>query len=985
MDVRNIVPRFHDAGRPRGGSFARVFFSRAAGYALLTLAAALALWLFVAAAYHKEAVKNISEGLNTINSYKTRQLRSWLNAQRREAVRLSQHSFLGDIVLQEISNPGSRRRQLAAWLTDFAKQEKYSAMAIMSPEGATIAATAGFSPVRQKVPLKAFAQAADNGEPSLTDLYLAEDGRPRMALVSPVFRGGKSGKTLCVVVALIDPETDFYPLIKATPLFFRSAETLLVRREGDKVLYLNKLKHIKNSALKLKRPLSEKNLPAAAAFTGRSGFFEGVDYRGIRVFSAIGALGDSDRSVVTKIDRDEVLAPVKAKERLALAEVLLLSGLIYALVYLLLRYKQKAAEAALANSRYLLAETEQIGKVGGWEFNIDTGKLAWTREVYRIHEFDTASALDIQTAANFYTPESKPVLEQALKRALEAGENFDLDLEIITGKGNRRAVHTIGRADLPGRRVYGFLQDITERKRAEELVRKSEHRLAEAERIGGTGSWEYTVATDTAAWSDNMFRIFDVDPAMPVELVFKHFVENTVHPEDRGHILSVFRDAIDGKRPYDLEYRIVRKDGSVRNIHALAEVLRDGAGKALRLVGRVEDITEKKSMALAITQSEERLRLSTELANVAVWEYDFKKNTMSRSANHDGLYMLEPQARWDINTFLNATHPDDRGYSNAMIMKSAAPGGPDKYTFDFRVVHEGRPARWLTVTGQVVERDAKGQGLIVRGCLTDITARKLAELELERVNRDLLDKKQEMENFLYITTHDLRTPLVNIQGFSQNLETYFEEMRKALLPAQLPRELKDELEPLTGEHIPKALNFVLSSSRKMDALITALLKVSRAGRVEMRPETLDMNSIIEAAISSLNFQLTEAGGAIKTGPLPACKADRAAVSQIFMNLLDNAIKYRHKDRAPLITVKGEAAGGMARYSVADNASGIPENEIKKIWNVFYRQDRAPAKKGEGIGLPMVRRMVEKNGGDIRVESKEGEGSVFYLELPAGGS
>ena len=141
---------------------------------------------------------------------------------------------------------------------------------------------------------------------------------------------------------------------------------------------------------------------------------------------------------------------------------------------------------------------------------------------------------------------------------------------------------------------FGTCTDIEEIKLAGERLRRSERNLAEAERIGGTGSWDYDVTSDTASWSENMFRIFDVDPAMPTELVFTHFVENLVHPADRPHVLSVFRDALAGKRPYDLEYRVVKKDGSIRDVHAVAEVARDDHGNALRMVGWVEDITERK-------------------------------------------------------------------------------------------------------------------------------------------------------------------------------------------------------------------------------------------------------------------------------------------------------------------------------------------------------------------------------------------------------
>ncbi len=151
----------------------------------------------------------------------------------------------------------------------------------------------------------------------------------------------------------------------------------------------------------------------------------------------------------------------------------------------------------------------------------------------------------------------------------------------------------------------------------------------------------------------------------------------------------------------------------------------------------VRDVSERKQTELRLADSEERLRLATEQANVAVWEYDFNTNSMFRSRNHDKLYGFEWQNKWDMNTFLNAIYPEDREYSNQFIQSSVSPDGPDDYSFDFRVIFPDKSIRWLLVNGRVIERNKSGQGMRVRGTLIDINEQKRKEKEIIKLNQRL--------------------------------------------------------------------------------------------------------------------------------------------------------------------------------------------------------------------------------------------------------
>jgi PAS domain S-box-containing protein len=152
--------------------------------------------------------------------------------------------------------------------------------------------------------------------------------------------------------------------------------------------------------------------------------------------------------------------------------------------------QRKEAQEALKRSKDMLLETELIGKVGGWSVNIDTMSVTWTDEVYRIHELERSDNLAIEKAINFYTERSRPILAKAMQRAIECGEAYNLELELVTAKGNTRAVHAIGKADLKNRRIYGFFQDITERKLSEAHLTESERRFRDIADVSADWIWE---------------------------------------------------------------------------------------------------------------------------------------------------------------------------------------------------------------------------------------------------------------------------------------------------------------------------------------------------------------------------------------------------------------------------------------------------------------------------------------------------------------
>jgi signal transduction histidine kinase len=239
----------------------------------------------------------------------------------------------------------------------------------------------------------------------------------------------------------------------------------------------------------------------------------------------------------------------------------------------------------------------------------------------------------------------------------------------------------------------------------------------------------------------------------------------------------------------------------------------------------------------------------------------------------------------------------------------------------------------------------------------------------------------EIQRFAYIVSHDLRAPLVNIMGFTSELEVGTATL-KSYFEAEAPTEDQTlEAKRAAEEDIPEAVHFIRASTTKMDGLIGAILKLSREGRRELQRERVDLQTLLVQASTSLQHQLDTAGAAIEIpDALPSVVGDRLALEQVFGNILENAVKYLSKDRTGRIEVSGEEGGGRVKIKISDNGRGIDEKDQERIFELFRRAG-AQDRPGEGVGLAHVRALVRRMGGDVTVSSRLGEGSTFEVDLP----
>jgi signal transduction histidine kinase len=241
---------------------------------------------------------------------------------------------------------------------------------------------------------------------------------------------------------------------------------------------------------------------------------------------------------------------------------------------------------------------------------------------------------------------------------------------------------------------------------------------------------------------------------------------------------------------------------------------------------------------------------------------------------------------------------------------------------------------------------------------------------------DLLAANEEIQRFAYIVSHDLRAPLVNIMGFTSELEQSAEQL--SLASAELGM-AAEQREPLIAE-TAEALRFIKASTSKMDRLINAILKLSREGRRVLTPERLDMAQVFGGLVESMRHQVTNHDAEVLVGPVPNLVGDRVAIEQIFGNVIDNALKYLQSGRPGVVRIDGRLENGLARFDIADNGRGIAARDYERVFELFRRAGDQTV-PGEGIGLAHVRSLVRRIGGSIDCVSTLGEGTTFIIRLP----
>ena len=497
--------------------------------------------------------------------------------------------------------------------------------------------------------------------------------------------------------------------------------------------------------------------------------------------------------------------------------------------------------------------------------------------------------------------------------------------------------------------VYTIFEDITEPKRAEETLRESEERyrlLTETTQdmifvIDRDGCVEYMNTTAARALGEQ-----------PQNVIGKAHAD-LFPPEIAEGQWRDLQKVFESGEPFCAESHIIFPHSEMWASAQLVPFRREG-GKVTAVLGVSRDTTARKRAEEALRISEAKYRLLVENANelIAVAQDGMLKFVNRIAMEITGFSEQELTSR----PFLEFVHPDDRGMVLENYLRRFK-GDVFQPRYTFRLMAGDGSIKWLEVSTVLIDWKDKPATL---NFFSDVTERKRAEEEIRRKTKELEEKNDELTRFTHAVSHDLRSPLVTIQTFQGYLE----------------RDIRSQ----DAARVEKDLGYIRNAADKMDRLLDDLRRLSRIGRITNPSEEAPLQAIVKEALDLAAGRITGRGVRIDLTEEPVVLyGDRTRLVEVFLNLVENAVKFMGDEPAPRIEIGVEQAGEELVLHVRDNGIGIDPELQPLVFGMFHKLD--PETEGEGIGLALVRRIVEMHGGRIWVESEGlGKGATFRFTL-----
>jgi PAS domain S-box-containing protein len=505
--------------------------------------------------------------------------------------------------------------------------------------------------------------------------------------------------------------------------------------------------------------------------------------------------------------------------------------------------------------------------------------------------------------------------------------------------------------------AVGIVRDITSRKQAEEALRAKERVLSESQSIAHVGSWSWELPMNTTlcAWTPETYRVFGVSPDTFIPTI--EGLHSAIDPDDRAAMQAWMAACLAGDEPPDLEFRIASRDEGVRYVLARGHLERDAQNQPIRMTGIAQDITERKRAEAALAEEVLRRRAVFEQARDGIVICD--RNAKVYEANQSFADMLgySPEEMLQLEIW-----DWDGEFTREQILEMLRDAKALPPVFETR--HKRKDGSLFDVEISSISLEFGGH-VFYHSLIRDISARKRMEESVRANSERLARSNEELERFAYVASHDLQEPLRMVASFTQLLSKRYS--------GQL------------DETADRYINFAVDGAKRMQQLISDLLAYSRVNSKDLELRQTDCEAVVAAAMLNLQVVIEESGASVECDPLPELWVDQGQFTQLFQNLLANAIKFRRKDECPRIHISAVESGAEWTISVKDNGIGIDARHAERIFQMFQRLHSRAEYPGTGIGLAVCKKVIERHGGELWVESEPGAGSTFRFTIPKRGA
>ncbi len=513
------------------------------------------------------------------------------------------------------------------------------------------------------------------------------------------------------------------------------------------------------------------------------------------------------------------------------------------------------------------------------------------------------------------------------------------------------------------RGVVVYLEDVSERHAAEQALHISESRFRMVARATADAIWDWDLTTDSVWWSDGLHALFG-HPLDTLEPDSRSWI-NRIHADDRSSVLTGVHAVLDSPtESWDDEYRFQRYDGSYAYVTDRGFVIRDTQKKAVRMVGGMSDVTERRLNQEKLRDSEGHLRaiLDTALEGILTVDSSGIIITANKSAQETFGYAASELIGESISKLMSDLDRDwhDRYLTRHGVTALETLQGSRREATGMR-----RNGSVFPMDLSVIDVYRAGRRQFT-GFIRDITDRRNAEQTLQKTLTDLDERNRELQDFAFVASHDLQEPLRKVRMFSDRL--------------------LHEYGPKLDDRAREFLQRNAMAGSRMQVLIDDLLAYSRVATRSEKLVPVDLNRLVAIVVDDLEALRVSSGGKVEWAELPTLEANATQMRQLFQNLISNALKFRSPERAPLVRIHAlpchtQSQAPAWRISIADNGIGFDNAHSERIFAPFHRLHGRSQYEGSGIGLAIVRRIVERHGGTIAAHATPGEGAIFTLELP----